>query len=100
MKVIVVILGMITMVLVVLVEKLGQIYELSVTLSSVTNGAMLGIFTMGMISRSANTKGVIAGAIVSVFVVGLAIIGSQSVKVDSMLPLRSDGCNQTIISLL
>lgn len=93
MKSIVVILGFILIVLVILVDRLGQVYELSLTLSSVTTGTMLGIFTMGMVCRSANTKGVIAGAIVSVFVVGLAIIGAQNAKVDTMLPMRSDGCN-------
>lgn len=95
MKLIVVILGLILIVLVVVVDKLGQIYELSLTLSSVTNGAMLGIFTMGMVCRSANTKGVIAGAIVSVSVVVVAIVGAQSAKLDAMLPMRVDGCNRT-----
>lgn len=99
MKLIVVILGLILIVLVTLVDRLGQIYELSLTLSSVTTGTMLGIFTLGMVCRSANTKGVIAGAVVSVFVVGLAIIGAQNVKVDAMLPVRSDGCNHTGIDL-
>ncbi|XP_037026329.1 sodium-coupled monocarboxylate transporter 2-like [Bradysia coprophila] len=95
MKLIVVILGLILIALVVVVDKLGPIYELSLTLSSVTNGAMLGIFTMGMVCRSANTKGVIAGAMVSVSVVGVAIIGAQSSKLDAMLPMRVDGCNWT-----
>lgn len=81
-------------------DRLGQVYELSLTLSSVTTGTMLGIFTIGMVCRSANTKGVIAGAVVSVFVVGLAIIGAHNVKVDSMLPMRSDGCNQTNSDIL
>lgn len=100
MKLIVVVLGLILIVLVVLVDKLGQIYELSLTLSSVTNGAMLGIFTMGMVCRSANTKGVITGAIVSVSVIGVAIIGAQSVKSDAMLPMRIDGCNWTNSNVL
>ncbi|KAJ6639769.1 Sodium-coupled monocarboxylate transporter 2 [Pseudolycoriella hygida] len=95
MKWIVVILGLILVVLVVLVDKLGQVYELSLILSSVTAGTMLGIFTMGMTCRSANTKGIIAGSIVSVLVVGFAIVGAQNVKVNSMLPLRVDGCNIT-----
>lgn len=95
MKMIVVILGLILIILVVLVDKLGEVYELSLTLSSVTTGTMLGIFTMGMICRSANSKGVISGAVVSVFVVGLAIIGAQNVKEQTMLPMRSDGCNLT-----
>ncbi|KAG4065907.1 hypothetical protein HA402_000354 [Bradysia odoriphaga] len=95
MKLIVVILGLILIVLVIVVDKLGPIYELSLTLSSVTNGAMLGIFTMGMVCRSANTRGVIAGAMVSVSVVGVAIIGAQSSKLDTMLPMRVDGCNLT-----
>lgn len=88
------------MVLVVLVDRLGQVYELSLTLSSVTTGTMLGIFTMGMVCRSANTKGVVTGAIVSVLVVGFAIIGAQNVKVGSMLPMRSDGCNNTSSDIL
>lgn len=95
MKIIVVILGLILIVLVILVDKLGQVYELSLTLSSVTNGTMLGIFTMGMVCRSANSKGVVSGAVFSVVVVGFAIIGAQNVKEETMLPMRIDGCNLT-----
>lgn len=95
MKIIVVVLGLILIVLVILVDKLGQVYELSLTLSSVTTGTMLGIFTMGMVCRSANTKGVISGAVISVLVVGVAIIGAQNVKEEALLPMRIDGCNLT-----
>lgn len=100
MKTIVVILGSILLFLVFFVEKLGQVYELSLTLSSITTGTMLGIFSMGMVCRSANNKGVISGAIISVFIVGLAMIGAENVKQQKMLPMRSDGCNITEIDAL
>lgn len=100
MKIIVVILGLILIILVILVDKLGQVYELSLTLSSVTTGTMLGIFTIGMVSRSANSKGVVSGAIVSVLVVGIAIIGAQNAKEEMMLPMRIDGCNLTNTEIL
>lgn len=49
MKVIVVISGIMCLTLVFLVEKLGGILQLSLTLGGVTNGPLLGLFTVGML---------------------------------------------------
>lgn len=44
--------------LVFIVEHLGAVFHLAIALSGVTAGSLLGIFTLGMVSRKANTKGV------------------------------------------
>lgn len=56
MKATVVIMGFICVCLVFIVEKLGSVLELSIRLGAVTNGPLLGLFTLGMIFPSANAK--------------------------------------------
>ena len=99
MKLTVVVLGGILVILVFFVERLGQVYQLSLTLSSITTGTMLGIFTMGMVSRKANNKGALIGGIVSVLVVTIMTIGAGSIREDPMLPMRSDGCHSAVATV-
>lgn len=56
MKWLVVVLGIIVTGLVFVVEKLGPVFQVGTSISGITVGAFLGIFTIGMTSRSANTK--------------------------------------------
>lgn len=56
MKLIVVILGAITLGLVYVVEKMGTVFSFTITIQGLTAGTMLGIFTFGMICRKGNTK--------------------------------------------
>ena len=56
MKGIVVVLGVIVALLALVVERLGSVYQLALSLSSVTAGGILGIFAMGMLCRQANSK--------------------------------------------
>lgn len=46
-----------------------------------------------MFSRTANTKGVISGAIVSLLAVGAIIIGAQTLPKPPPLPFRTDKCD-------
>ena len=55
--------GLFVMGLVFIVEHLGAVFHLAISLSGVTAGSLLGIFTLGMVSRRANTIGVISGII-------------------------------------
>lgn len=47
---------MVEMSLVFIVEKLGPIFRVTLALNGITTGALLGLFTMGILFRKANTK--------------------------------------------
>lgn len=93
MKMIVLILGLIMVLLVFVVEHMGQVFVVSVATSGVTAGSLLGIFTIGMLSRYVNTKGVIWGAIIAFLALLTIIIGAQSQPKHTPLPTRTDGCD-------
>lgn len=96
MKVFVVILGALMLSLVFVVEKMGQVFRLNFVIAGLFAGTQLGLFSIGMMSRTANTKGVICGAIGSLLVVGTVIIGAQSMPKHPPLPVRTDGCDPTL----
>lgn len=56
MKWISVVLGVIVTILVFLVEKMGSIFKMSMSMSGIFTGSFLAMFALGMTSRSANTK--------------------------------------------
>jgi solute carrier family 5 (sodium-coupled monocarboxylate transporter), member 8/12 len=92
MKILVVILGVIMLSLVFVVEHLGSIFRLNYAINGLTIGAFFGIFSIGMMSRTANTKGVMCGAAGSLIVVGIIIIGAQTLPKPLRLPVRTDEC--------
>lgn len=55
-KMIVVIIGVVSTALVLVVENLGGILPLTIAFSGVTSGALMGLFTLGMIFPWANSK--------------------------------------------
>jgi Na+/proline symporter len=93
MKLLVIVLGMLMLSLVFVVEKMGQVYRLSVVMVSLTAGTFLGLFTIGMLSRYVNTKGVIWGSVGSSLILGTIIVGAQSLPKPPPLPTRTDGCD-------
>lgn len=56
MKGLVVINGIICVVLIFLVEKLGSVLQISLSFTGMTAGPILGLFTLGMLFRRANAK--------------------------------------------
>lgn len=95
MKVLVVILGILILSLVFIVEHLGQVFRVAISVSGLTAGTLLGLFTIGMVSRTVNTKGAIAGAIGSMSIVSVIMIGAQSLPKHPPLPFRTDGCDSS-----
>lgn len=93
MKLLVVVLGVVMLSLVFVVDHLGSIFRLNYAINGLTIGAFFGIFSIGMMSRTANTKGVICGTIVSLSVVCFIIIGAQWLPKPPSLPSRTDGCD-------
>lgn len=92
MKTLVVVLGLLMLSLVFVVEHMGQVFRISIAVSGLTAGALLGLFTIGMTSRYVNTKGVICGAVGSMLIVGFIMVGAQSLPKHPPLPTRTDGC--------
>lgn len=56
MKGLVVVNGAICVILIFLVEKLGSVLQISLSFTGMTAGPILGLFTLGMLFRKANTK--------------------------------------------
>lgn len=96
MKILVMILGAVTISLVFVVEKMGQIFRLNFVIAGLFVGTQLGMFTIGMFSRTANTKGVICGAVGAMLVVGTIVVGAQSLPKQPPLPIRTDGCDPSL----
>lgn len=96
MKLLVVILGTVTLSLVFVVEQMGQIFRLNFVIAGLFVGIQLGMFSIGMMTRSANSKGVICGAIGALLVVGTVIVGAQSLPKPPPLPVRVDGCDPSL----
>lgn len=93
MKLLVVILGTIIVSLVFVVEHMGQVFRVNIAVAGLTAGSLLGLFTVGMMSRFVNTKGVIYGAIGSMLIVTIIMIGAQSLPKPKPLPTRVDECD-------
>lgn len=93
MKLLVVVLGTIIVSLVFVVEHMGQVFRVNIAVAGLTAGSLLGLFTVGMMSRYVNTKGVIYGAIGSMLIVTTIMIGAQSMRKPKPLPIRVDECD-------
>ncbi|KAF3428715.1 hypothetical protein E2986_13469 [Frieseomelitta varia] len=104
MKIIVVVIGVICMVMVFVVDRLGDIFRASLVLHGITAGAMLGIFTLGMLVPWATSKGVIVGGITSMLFMIWLIVGAQVNMVQKRLvypplPMSTENClNHTIFA--
>ncbi|XP_077260303.1 sodium-coupled monocarboxylate transporter 1-like isoform X1 [Temnothorax americanus] len=105
MKGIVVIAGAISVGLVFLVERLGSVFQIAVSMRGVTDGPSLGLFMLGMLVPWANAKGALFGGYVGLISMLWLVGGAQwhtihdRIKYNS-LPTSTDGCsyplNQTL----
>ncbi|KAL9871741.1 sodium-coupled monocarboxylate transporter 1 [Glossina fuscipes] len=100
MRSVVVIFGAICVALVFVVEKLGTVLQLSITLSSVSNGPLLGIFTAGVMLPWVEELGILFGGITSlIFMVWLCVNAklneAKGFKIDIRKPSSIAGCNYT-----
>ncbi|EDS33847.1 sodium/solute symporter [Culex quinquefasciatus] len=96
-KTMVVTIGVICLLLVFVVEKLGSVFSLAISVSGVTSGTLLGIFFLGMFSPYINAKGAFWGAIISLGSMCFIAAGAQLEILDGnlkypSLPLHYDGC--------
>ncbi|CAH1398746.1 unnamed protein product [Nezara viridula] len=77
MKSIVIIFGIVCTLLVLVVEQLGTIMQIAISLQGVTNGVALFIFTFGMFVPWGNTKGVLAGGLTGLITTSWLATGAQ-----------------------
>ncbi|XP_069699563.1 sodium-coupled monocarboxylate transporter 1-like [Periplaneta americana] len=96
-KLLVVIIGAICVVLVIVVDKIGGVVQLTMSTSGVTNGATIGLFSFGMFYPRGNAKGALIGSIVSLLSMGWLVFGTQKAIADGTLrypklPTSAAGC--------
>lgn len=60
-----------------IVDRLGDIFQVSLSLTGITAGSMLGLFSLGMLIPWATTKGAVVGGIVSMSLMVWIIGGAQ-----------------------
>ncbi|GJQ68454.1 hypothetical protein Trydic_g17033 [Trypoxylus dichotomus] len=103
-KIIVVIIGIISTILVFVVEHLGSLFALVISLSGITLGSTLGLFMLGMMIPSATSQGALFGSIASLFCMTFIVIGNQIYKAKGLItyapkPSSIDGCliNSTLL---
>ncbi|GAB0097891.1 hypothetical protein DMENIID0001_135730 [Sergentomyia squamirostris] len=99
-KVLTIALGCVHIGLVFVVQKLGTIVTILLTLLGLTSGPMLGLFTLGMLVPKANQTGVIAGTLTSIVCVAVVIYGGLNKKPDPILPMSTQGCLHNFTSPL
>ena len=92
------------MVMVFVVDRLGDIFRTSQVLHGITAGAMLGIFTLGMLVPWATSKGAIVGGLTSILfmiwvIVGAQVNMAQKRLVYPPLPTSTENClNHTVFN--
>uniref|UniRef100_A0A1Y1KD11 Sodium/solute symporter n=1 Tax=Photinus pyralis TaxID=7054 RepID=A0A1Y1KD11_PHOPY len=100
-KLIVVVGGIICILLVFVVEKMGGILQLTVTFSGITSGSLLGLFTLGMIFPFANSKGALCGGVAGLVFNSWLVLSNQWYKYQGLIkdypkPLSVEGCTGEI----
>ncbi|XP_017769962.1 PREDICTED: sodium-coupled monocarboxylate transporter 2-like [Nicrophorus vespilloides] len=99
-KLIVVLVGIICTVLVFIIEQLGSILPLVVSLPSISAGPLIGLFLVGMLVPSVNSKGALYGSVSAVIVLILMVFGSFYYKMQKFItfetkPTSTESCSTT-----
>lgn len=100
-KLLVMIIGIISTAMVFVIEHMGSILPINYALGGITNGPLLGLFTLGMLFPVANHKGALYGGFGGIAFMSFIIIGSQYYQVMNEYagrPVSIEGCgNGTIL---
>ncbi|XP_069699582.1 sodium-coupled monocarboxylate transporter 1-like [Periplaneta americana] len=96
-KCVVVVIGAICVLIVFIVDKMGSILQLAFSALGVTAGAMIGLFTFGMLYPPGNAKGALAGSIFSLLFMSWIVIGNRKGIAEGkiklpLLPTSVEGC--------
>ncbi|XP_046813768.1 sodium-coupled monocarboxylate transporter 2-like [Vespa crabro] len=98
MKIIVLIIGGISVGLVFVVEHLGTVFQMAISIRSVTDGPWLGLFLLGMLFPCSNAEGALLGGFVSLIVMFFLAGGSEWYIANGqihkiLLPVSIEGCS-------
>lgn len=91
--------GILCVILAYVAEHLGGILQASLTIFGVVGGPLLGVFSLGMLTRTANQKGALTGLLTSLVFGTWIGFGANLAQVPiPSLPRSQEGCsdNQTI----
>ncbi|XP_062552486.1 sodium-coupled monocarboxylate transporter 1 [Armigeres subalbatus] len=92
--------GIFSFALVFVVERLGGILQATLTLNGLIGGVTLGLFSLGMFFRFANSKGALYGGILSLaFVIYIGVMAQIDGEPVTFLPTSMETCNCTQSSL-
>jgi insulin-like growth factor 2 mRNA-binding protein 1 len=108
MRGVVVAVGILCVILVFIVEKMGAVLQLTYNLGGVTSGPLFGIFIMGLTMPWINNKSALIGGVSSLLITGFMAVKTQALQASGQIilptkPVTTDGCtydfdNSTIIS--
>lgn len=103
MRGVVAVFGAICVCLVMVVEKLGTVLQLSMSLGAVTNGPLLGIFTMGVMVPWVNGIGALVGGASGLGIMAWICARAQAAIASGELaftpkPVNTQGCSYTFIA--
>lgn len=103
MRAVVAVFGAICVCLVLVVEKLGAVLQLSMSLGAVTNGPLLGIFTMGVMFPWVHGTGAIIGGATGLSVMAWICAKAQTALASGELsfvtkPVDTQGCSYTFVA--
>ncbi|XP_059481537.1 sodium-dependent multivitamin transporter-like [Neocloeon triangulifer] len=95
--------GFVSLALVFVVQHLGGVLQVALSLGGITLGALLGVFTLGMFFPKATSKGALIGSILSLVVTGTIVLGAQAALFTGalrhpILPVSTETCaeNRTL----
>ncbi|CAG9826323.1 unnamed protein product [Diabrotica balteata] len=102
MKTTVLITGAVCVGLVFVVEKLGAVLQLTMSIGAIANGPSLGLFTMGILCPWINAKGALIGGMASLVFMSWLCLSAQSLISSGDLtfpekPVSTDGCHYHFI---
>jgi sodium-coupled monocarboxylate transporter 8/12 len=105
MRSVVVIFGVLCVALVFVVEKMGTVLQLTMSLEAITNGPLFGVFTIGIFLPWINAKSVLAGGISGVAFMIWIILNAQWAIATGNLEfhpkeLSIDDCKYTFDSIV
>ncbi|XP_017097688.2 sodium-coupled monocarboxylate transporter 1-like [Drosophila bipectinata] len=97
----IIVIGVLSMALALVLEKLSGILSVCTAVVSITAIAAFGIFTLGMLVPWANTLGTAIGALAGVLLSGWITLGSQFAAASGQLnsqkrPMSVDGCDGNV----
>ncbi|CAH1183378.1 unnamed protein product [Phaedon cochleariae] len=98
MKITVLSMGAVCVGLVFVVEKLGAVLQLTMSIGAIANGPSLGLSTMGILLPWVNAKGALAGGIASLIFMSWLCLSAQSLISSGDLtfpekPVSTEGCH-------